>query len=100
MALGKKDLVPMGLLPLVTVVARPVKHARLTTALLRANALMRSMVQNVPLHATSNNSGAETSSANRWAPRRWAEGRGSNLCCSLISGFLPLFLLFIFFLPF
>ena len=35
----------MGLLPLVSIVARPVKHARLVTALLKATALMRSKAQ-------------------------------------------------------
>lgn len=38
----------MGLLPLVSIVARPVKHARLVTALLKATALMRSKAQ-VPI---------------------------------------------------
>ena len=56
--LGRKEDIPMGLLPLVSIVARPVKHARLVTALLKATALMRSKAQ-VPttfggqyLHAT------------------------------------------------
>lgn len=43
--LGRKEDVPMGLLPLVSIVARPVKHARLVTALLKATALMRSKAQ-------------------------------------------------------
>ena len=43
--LGRKEDIPMGLLPLVSIVARPVKHARLVTALLKATALMRSKAQ-------------------------------------------------------
>ena len=35
----------MGLLPLVSIVARPVKHVRLVTALLKATALMRFKAQ-------------------------------------------------------
>lgn len=43
--LGRKEGVPMGLHPLVSMVARPVKHVRLVTALLKAIALMRSKAQ-------------------------------------------------------
>ena len=43
--LGRKEDVPMGLLPLVSIVARPVKHVRLVTALLKATALMRFKAQ-------------------------------------------------------
>lgn len=43
--LGKKEGIPMGLHPLVSVVARPVKHVRLVIALLKATALMRSKAQ-------------------------------------------------------
>ncbi len=43
--LGQRDGVPMGLHPLVSFVARPVKHVRLATALLKASALMRSKSQ-------------------------------------------------------
>ncbi|BDA49232.1 probable signal transduction histidine-protein kinase BarA at N-terminal half [Coccomyxa sp. Obi] len=50
--LGKKEGVPMGLHPLVSMVARPVKHVRLVTALLKATALMRFKAQHVPLHST------------------------------------------------
>lgn len=39
----------MGLHPLVSMVARPVKHVRLVTALLKAIALMRSKAQVQPL---------------------------------------------------
>lgn len=41
-ALGKRELVPAGLQPLLLVVPRPVRHSRLATALLKASALMRS----------------------------------------------------------
>nr|AML77241.1 putative LOV domain-containing protein [Coccomyxa subellipsoidea] len=51
--LGRKEGVPMGLHPLVSMVARPVKHVRLVTALLKAIALMRSKAQHVPLHGTA-----------------------------------------------
>ncbi len=43
--LGRREGVPMGLHPLVSFVARPVKHVRLATALLKASALMRSKSQ-------------------------------------------------------
>ncbi len=43
--LGRKEDVPMGLLPLVSIVARPLKHVRLVTALLKATALMRFKAQ-------------------------------------------------------
>jgi hypothetical protein len=46
--LGQRDGVPMGLHPLVSFVARPVKHVRLATALLKASALMRSKSQARP----------------------------------------------------
>lgn len=46
--LGQKEGVPMGLHPLVSMVARPVKHVRLVTALLKAIALMRSKAQVQP----------------------------------------------------
>ncbi|CAL8464108.1 g3643 [Coccomyxa elongata] len=51
--LGKKERIPMGLHPLVSMVARPVKHVRLVTALLKATALMRFKAQHVPLHSTA-----------------------------------------------
>ena len=51
--LGRKEDIPMGLLPLVSIVARPVKHARLVTALLKATALMRSKAQVHPFQRTS-----------------------------------------------
>lgn len=47
--LGKKERVPMGLHPLVSMVARPVKHVRLVTALLKATALMRFKAQVRPM---------------------------------------------------
>ena len=50
MALGKKDGLPIGIHPLVSVVARPVKHVRLVTALLKAAALMQHKAQHVPLY--------------------------------------------------
>jgi hypothetical protein len=46
--LGRKEGIPMGLHPLVSVVARPVKHVRLVIALLKATALMRSKAQVCP----------------------------------------------------
>ncbi len=46
--LGRRDGLPMGLHPLVSFVARPVKHVRLATALLKASALMRSKSQARP----------------------------------------------------
>ena len=51
--LGQRELMPLGLHPLVSMVARPVKHARLVTALLKATALMRSKAQArlFPLHS-------------------------------------------------
>lgn len=47
--LGRREGLPMGLHPLVSFVARPVKHVRLATALLKASALMRSKSQVRPI---------------------------------------------------
>ena len=49
-ALGRKDGAPIGIHPLVSVVARPVKHVRLVTALLKAATLMLHKAHHVPLH--------------------------------------------------
>ncbi len=48
--LGKKERIPLGLHPLVSMVARPVKHVRLVTALLKATALMRFKAQVRPTY--------------------------------------------------
>ncbi|KAK9819724.1 hypothetical protein WJX72_001676 [[Myrmecia] bisecta] len=80
-ALGRKDLLPIGIHPLVSVVARPVKHARLTTALLKATALMASKAQHVPLHAANSRAAAAAAAQDafnlskphaRWSARRAA----------------------------
>jgi len=52
-ALGRKDGLPIGIHPLVSVLARPVKHVRLVTALLKAAALMQHKAQHVPLHGSA-----------------------------------------------
>jgi hypothetical protein len=52
-ALGRKDGLPIGIHPLVSVLARPVKHVRLVTALLKAAALMQHKAQHVPLHGAA-----------------------------------------------
>jgi hypothetical protein len=43
--LGRKEALPPGVQPLISAVARPVKHVRLVTALLKAMALMRCPAQ-------------------------------------------------------
>lgn len=81
-ALGRKDSAPIGTHPLICVVAKPVKHTRLVTALLKATALMRSKAQHVPLHAAHTPSAAAASAAasdafnlspsqTRYPLRRW-----------------------------
>lgn len=49
-ALGRKDGLPIAIHHLVSMVARPVKHVRLVTALLKAAALMQHKARHVPLH--------------------------------------------------
>ena len=44
------DGLPIGIHPLISVVARPVKHVRLVTALLKAATLMQNKARHVPLH--------------------------------------------------
>jgi hypothetical protein len=48
--LGKRDAIPIGMQPMVSMVAKPVKHRRLAMSLLKATALMKSMAEHVPLH--------------------------------------------------
>ncbi len=44
--LGRKEMLPVGVLPMVSVVSRPVKHDRLVAALLRSAAFMLFKTQN------------------------------------------------------
>ncbi|KAK9834967.1 hypothetical protein WJX81_000233 [Elliptochloris bilobata] len=74
--LGRRDGVPMGLHPLVSFVARPVKHVRLATALLKASALMRSMSQHVPLHSGARAAAAASGAFN--VPPAHARGGGRS----------------------
>ena len=62
-ALGKREGLPMGLHPLISFVARPVKHTRLAIALLKAMALMRSKAQHVPLHPGTRMSAAASAAS-------------------------------------
>ena len=71
-ALGRKDGLPIGIHPLVSVLARPVKHVRLVTALLKAAALMQHKAQHVPLHGA----------ARKCAPRCLLQ---SNASCAPLS---------------
>jgi len=48
-ALGCKESTPISMHPLLCAVSRPVRHARLAAALLRAHVLMRHAAQLVPL---------------------------------------------------
>ena len=52
MALGCKDGAPLSMHPLLCAMSRPVRHARLAAALLRALVLMRHAPLLVPLQQT------------------------------------------------
>lgn len=71
-ALGKREGLPMGLHPLISFVARPVKHTRLAIALLKAMALMRSKAQHVPLHPGTRVSAAASAASEAFN----VQGRG------------------------
>ena len=73
-ALGKREGLPMGLHPLISFVARPVKHTRLAIALLKAMALMRSKAQHVPLHPGTRVSAAASAASEAFN----VQGRGTT----------------------
>lgn len=56
-ALGCKDGAPLSMHPLLCAVSRPVRHARLAAALLRALVLMRHASLLVPLQQTGRGNG-------------------------------------------
>ncbi len=67
-ALGCKDGAPLSMHPLLCAVSRPVRHARLAAALLRALVLMRHAPLLVPLQQTGH--GAAPPGAFRSAHKR------------------------------